>query len=1099
MFVRWRAFRCRLVPAVMGSCLSIAAALPATGQLAPPSPTPADSSATPSADTRAVEIYRSATALQDRGLYDLAAAQWGSLARRFPTSPLAGQAHHFRGLCLFQLQRYDQAQLEFQRVISDWPRLEPDLLEQSYVNLGLAQFNLGQAAGDDARDKSLDAAVSTFSTQLERFPNGKHAPKAWFYRAEARYAQGKLNLAIRAYRTFVERYPNHPLRARTLYGLGVAQQESGKPAEAAKSFERFLSEFSPTPPLPPGEGRGEGASLLAADTHLRYGETLVALGRTADAEPHFAAAAAAKGFADADEAMERQAACRFEAEDYTAAAKLYAELTTRFADSPLVSESTVAAGKCYYLSGDFSQAARWLRRGRQLAGDDPKLSAEAAHWLVQALMHDGQAAAAFETAEQAINAIPQPPPEMLVQLRLDRADALYELDDRRADSVAAYADIAREFSNDPLAPQAAYMAAYAAVEIGDPKSALAYATAFRKAYPDNDLTADVRHVAAEASLLLGDYARAARDFERLLADLPKHEAADRWSVRRALCLSLGAQHDDVIRSLDPQWRQFSEPAIQAEAGLLLGQSLLATGKPERAARVLKTAAALPRWEQADQVLLTLARAERASGNTTDAIATLDRLINEFPDSPLMDRAYYQRGELHAAAGDHASAIHDFSQVPARWDGSPLVPHALLNQARQEYRQQQLAPAQATLTRLLARFSHHDVAAQAYLTRATVRYETGNYAGSIADVRALLQLKPSRNEQSDAIYLRGLCEARLHTPADAVASFEAILRDDPQYGSTDRALYELAWAYDDAAQPDRAIAAYSRLSQEHPNSPLAAEAWYRVGRSQYDRGDFADAAKNFQAAQAHADDDALREKAAHKLAWAEFSQHKFREAEQAFSKQLAESPAGPLAGDGAIMLAESRFARDDYAGALKAYTAALAGPPARDDLLALGLLHAGQAAAQLEKWDQSLALLDQCRKDFPKCASTDQVRYERGWALYHLDKYDEARQEFEAAAGNDTDVLAARARFMIGEIQFAKKQYEDAVRTFFQVAYGFPDADAPGAIRTWQAEATFEAARCLEQMQRFEAARKLYAELLKRFPESSKAAHARNSLAAIKTR
>jgi TolA-binding protein len=89
--------------------------------------------------------------------------------------------------------------------------------------------------------------------------------------------------------------------------------------------------------------------------------------------------------------------------------------------------------------------------------------------------------------------------------------------------------------------------------------------------------------------------------------------------------------------------------------------------------------------------------------------------------------------------------------------------------------------------------------------------------------------------------------------------------------------------------------------------------------------------------------------------------------------------------------------------------------------------------------------------------------------------------------------------MLGEIQFARKRYDDAVRTFFKVAYGYGDAAAPPAFHRWQAEAMFEAARCLEQTKRNDSARNLYHELLARYPNSPKAAHARVAVDELKTR
>lgn len=93
-------------------------------------------------------------------------------------------------------------------------------------------------------------------------------------------------------------------------------------------------------------------------------------------------------------------------------------------------------------------------------------------------------------------------------------------------------------------------------------------------------------------------------------------------------------------------------------------------------------------------------------------------------------------------------------------------------------------------------------------------------------------------------------------------------------------------------------------------------------------------------------------------------------------------------------------------------------------------------------------------------------------------------------------MGARAGFLVGELQFADKQYEPAVRSFFKVAYGFGDRDAPEAYHAWQAESLFEAARCLEQLDRGSAAAKLYAELVERFPQEPKAKLAEKRLAEL---
>jgi TolA-binding protein len=83
--------------------------------------------------------------------------------------------------------------------------------------------------------------------------------------------------------------------------------------------------------------------------------------------------------------------------------------------------------------------------------------------------------------------------------------------------------------------------------------------------------------------------------------------------------------------------------------------------------------------------------------------------------------------------------------------------------------------------------------------------------------------------------------------------------------------------------------------------------------------------------------------------------------------------------------------------------------------------------------------------------------------------------------------------MLGELQMGKKEYDEAVRTFFRVAYGHGYPEAPPEYHTWQAAAMFDAARCLEQLGKQDAARKLYQDLVGAFPDQEQATHAQKRL------
>ncbi|MCR4413710.1 MAG: tetratricopeptide repeat protein, partial [Thermoguttaceae bacterium] len=65
-----------------------------------------------------------------------------------------------------------------------------------------------------------------------------------------------------------------------------------------------------------------------------------------------------------------------------------------------------------------------------------------------------------------------------------------------------------------------------------------------------------------------------------------------------------------------------------------------------------------------------------------------------------------------------------------------------------------------------------------------------------------------------------------------------------------------------------------------------------------------------------------------------------------------------------------------------------------------------------------------------------------------------------------------------------------VKSFFKVAYGY-------SYPTWQATATYEAARCFEVLGKKTQAAKMYQELVEKYPQSDKVPLARQRLGELK--
>ncbi len=87
-------------------------------------------------------------------------------------------------------------------------------------------------------------------------------------------------------------------------------------------------------------------------------------------------------------------------------------------------------------------------------------------------------------------------------------------------------------------------------------------------------------------------------------------------------------------------------------------------------------------------------------------------------------------------------------------------------------------------------------------------------------------------------------------------------------------------------------------------------------------------------------------------------------------------------------------------------------------------------------------------------------------------------------------VAARAWFMIGEIQFEQKKHSEAIGSFFKASYryGYPK---------WQAAAHYEAGRCFEVLDKIPQAIAQYEELVEKYPKSDKVPLAKKRLAELK--
>ncbi|MCE9553325.1 MAG: tetratricopeptide repeat protein [Planctomycetes bacterium] len=1019
--------------------------------------------------------FSAAAELQNEGQFGLAIDEYREFLKQFEKDPLAAKARHYLGVCLIQEKKYPEAVETLQAVVEKHPGFE--LLDDTYLNLGSAQYNVAVAGG---KPEGFAAPAKTYGTLIEKYPDSKLLPLALFNHGESLYASGDKAAAAVAYAKFLEKFPQHRLRADALYALGLTQLELKKPDAAGATLAKFAKEFPD--------------HKLATKVVMHQADALFEQGKFSEAEPLFAKTAGAKDFDQADRATVRQADCLTMLKKYAEAAALLAAVPTKFPKSNFVKEVPLLAGNRYYLAGDLPSAVKWLKQSVEAGGGD---APQAAHWLARAYLDQKKPAEALAVTEKII---PQAKnSEYLVELKIDQADAAFDVPERRKDAVALYAAAAKEHAKHPRAAQAQYNAAWAALNVGDHAAALQHATAFLEQYGANDLAISAKAIQADSLLNTDKASEAIKAYRELIEKNPKHSDREQWQVLLGWALRRDQKYTDVIALLEPLAPKLNSTERQGEAFYLIGASRYAE-KQYPAARDALTLSlkANPKWTQADEVLLLLARSQRQLDDLKGAETTLRKVLKEMPQSSALDRAHYHLGELLYASKDYKQAAAEYELVLKEWPKSSVAPAALYWLGWSRLLEGDHAKSVAALTQLIEKNSGDELAAPAHFARAKALRLQGKNKEAIADIAVFINSKPSREEKSAALLERGLAEMELKQHAEAVKTFDALMAEDAKYAAADRVLYNLAWAQKELKHDAEAVAAFNRLAKEHAASPFAGEALYHVAEADYQQKKYDEAATAYAAALklcTASKQKEIAEMAAHKLAWCHYHRKQYDEAQQAFAEQLKDFPQGELVADAAFMEAESLMKLEKFADAAKAYEAVLKSPPKSAEFQALATLHAAQAAAQQKKWDTALKLSEQGLDKFPDSQHKPEMLYEQAWALQNKDDLDGAAKIYEQVTSLTGREVGARARLMLGEIKFEKGDHTAAIRDFFKV-FRTDYRDAPESYNPWKAQAMYESARCFEVLKKPDQALKYYQELLTAYPKSSWATTAQQRIKAL---
>ena len=1048
---------------------------------------------------KARETFADAANAQNNGAYPLAIEQWNKLLKEYPSDPLASSARHFLGVCYLQQEKpdFNAAIEQFRLSLQD---TELKQREDSLVNLGWSLYQQGIAAEGNTRKQALSESAKVLTALIERYPDGSFTDKAMYYAGEAESRLGNLDKAISHYSQLLQNrsMDSSSVRPDALFGLAVTYDEQQQQKLAKENYTAFLDKYASHP--------------LSREVRLRAAEIALKDDQVDQAVQLLKQVVATKDFeksTNADYALYRYGFALAKSSQFKESAEVYQRLATLFPSSHFSQNSSLAAGQTLMRDKKFDQA---LKAFEGLLNAKDERAAEAAHWMCQIVIIQGKPADAIEIARKALEWGNKFTSATL--LKMDLADGLSATTDGKVEARTLYEQIAVENADDAIAPRATYNAAFAALQVGALADAQRWSEAFAKRFPSDALASDVAYIRAESTLQLGQHESAATAFEQLIAAEPKNAMRSSWETRLAAARYLSGEYEKALELTTKAIKEKQESMARAESLFLQGASLLKLDKLDLAIDALqKSNQSNSKWGQADEVLLILAEAQSTSGKKEEAKNTLQKLLQDYPNSRFKPQVEFRLGQLSASLNDFDGALIAYDSVLATSKDRFLLDYASYGKAFILIQREQYAAALQLLEPIAIDTREDGVGFEARVAKAICLRQVGKPKEAIQVLNSLIKAKLPSDQMPKALYELGLAYSAAEQLEPAIESFEKLIELHAKFPLLDKAYYELAWALKNQGKTELANQTFQKMASIYPNSPLAAEAYFHVGQAEYDNSKFDRAIKAYTVAATRSIDANLQEKSLYKLGWAFFQQKQYDSAIEQFQKQSKDFPKGTLLIDSSFMVAECLLKQEKYAAAWPQYESTrrkmemVSDPDSvSEQVRAMVYLHGAQSARELKKWPEVESWIGALKSKVPDSPLMPTAKYELAYARQNQRKTSEAVQLYSEVAEDQRNEIGARSRFMMGEVFFADREFAKAISEFQKVMFGYGGTQAAADIKNWQARSAFEAGRCSEVLivdqkgdkkkKAIDVARKFYEFVVNNHDDHTLAKQARDRLAEL---
>ena len=657
--------------------------------------------------------------------------------------------------------------------------------------------------------------------------------------------------------------PQSPNAARAVYTLGVSERKMGNLAEAARYFERVLRDFSTSDIAPAAtydlattrvrQENFEAAARAFERLSQQYPSSPYAenLG-TAVAEVYYELSQYDRVVQDLRPRLaslpadERARGTFFLAEAYNQlrdtenAIVYYRQLIDSAQTSPYVRPAYYGMGWNYLRSGNPAEAARSFAQVRAAAtGDEMRdtLSMRATYYEAVALAQAGRTDQAQALYRSVVDTWPNG--ELAAPAQHELGILQYR-SENYSGAAASFRAVVRQSPRDALLGDAYYMLGNAYTATQDLDRALeAYSQAIQRDAAPDSLRREVQFQKAWTLYENERYEEGSRAFASLARDGSGQRSRDAlfWN---ADCRYQTGDDSGARAGLLRYLERYPDGRHATAAQYALGWTYFRQRQYRPAAQAFRTF--LDTYREPDGEIpyrqdarLRLADSYYAMKRYDDAVAEYRRV-----DGQGVDYALYQTGEALSRADRFDEAIRTLQRLVQEYPDSPWREQARLRIGGIQFQNQDYEGARQTYREIIAQSPGDQVAARAQYGIGDTYYNAGAMDEAVEAYRTVLEEYPKSRYASDAASSLQFALIATGNQDRADQIIEEFARENPNSPMVDELRFRLAEATYQSGDVDRALQLFQRFVRRSTSESLLPEAYYYLGEIYVDRDQPAEA-------------------------------------------------------------------------------------------------------------------------------------------------------------------------------------------------------------------------------------------------------------------